>query len=123
MSPRQPVASAPRRSPHGHSASPNTVNKALTPNRSRGVVQNDEYAAFTRRILRAYARRVAAGDIDAITYLAALAGETDTAIRHAVTGLRSNGYSWAEIGARLGVTRQAAQQHWGTHPACGGDAV
>jgi predicted transcriptional regulator len=29
-----------------------------------------------------------------------------------VIGLRRAGYSWAEIAARLGVTRQAAQQHW-----------
>jgi hypothetical protein len=108
--------------PRRHAASPNTVNKQLTPHRAGPAVQNDEYAAFTRRILRAYARRVAAGDIDAITHLADLADETDTAIRNAVTGLRGQGYSWAEIGARLGVTRQAAQQHWGTHP-CSGDAA
>ena len=28
----------------------------------------------------------------------------------AVKGLRGCGYSWAEIGVRLGITRQAAQQ-------------
>ena len=33
----------------------------------------------------------------------------------AVKGLRDFGYSWAEIGSRLGITRQAAQQRWG-HP-------
>lgn len=86
------------------------------------MVQNEQYAVFTRRILRAYACRVAAGDIEAITHLAALAEETDTAIRQAITGLRGHGYSWTEIGARLGVTRQAAQQRWGTQPTCGGDA-
>ena len=118
---RQPNG-APTCPPRPHTASPDTVNKSLTPHRARLAVQNDEYAAFTRRILRAYARRVAAGDIDAITHLADLADETETAIRNAVTGLRGQGYSWAEIGARLGVTRQAAQQHWGTHP-CGGDAA
>jgi hypothetical protein len=32
----------------------------------------------------------------------------------AVKGLRDCGYSWAEIGSRLGITRQAAQQRWGT---------
>ena len=42
-----------------------------------------------------------------------LADEIDTAISQAVTGLRAFGYSWAEIGSRLGVTRQAAQQRWG----------
>ena len=41
------------------------------------------------------------------------AAEIDTAIGQAVTGLRATGYSWAEIGLRLGVTRQAAQQRWG----------
>ena len=106
---------------HGPPASRSTVNKPLTSVRARPV-QNDEYAAFARRILRAYARRVAAGDIDAITRLSALADETDTAIRHAITGLRGHGYSWAEIGTRLGVTRQAAQQHWGAQ-TCGGDAA
>jgi biotin operon repressor len=41
-----------------------------------------------------------------------LAEEIDTAIAEAVTGLRACGYSWAEIGARLGITRQAVQQQW-----------
>ena len=44
-----------------------------------------------------------------------LADDIDTAIAEAVTGLRAFGYSLAEIGTRLGVTRQAAQQRWG-HP-------
>ena len=29
-----------------------------------------------------------------------------------VKGLHRCGYSWAEIGSRLGITRQAAQQRW-----------
>ena len=90
-----------------------SVNQRLTPNRPRRVVENDEYAAFIRRILRAYSRRVAAGDIEAISAMARIARETDTAIRDAVTGLRSIGYSWADIGLRLNITRQAAQQRWG----------
>ena len=75
--------------------------------------ENDEYAAFARRVLRAYARRVAAGDVEALTLMTDLADEIDTAISQAVTGLRAFGYSWAEIGSRLGITRQAAQQRWG----------
>jgi hypothetical protein len=39
--------------------------------------------------------------------------DIDTAIGQAVTGLRAFGYSWADIGARLGITRQAAQQRRG----------
>jgi biotin operon repressor len=41
------------------------------------------------------------------------AEEIDTAIAEAVKGLRTCGYSWAEIGARLGITRHAVQQRWG----------
>jgi hypothetical protein len=86
----------------------------LTPKRGRRQVENDEYAAFVRRILRAYARRVGNGDVEALILMADLAGEIDISIAEAVKGLRGFGYSWAEIGARLGVTRQAAQQRWGT---------
>jgi hypothetical protein len=93
------------------------VNKSLTANRRRKVTENDEYAAFVRRAIRAYTRRVTAGDIDALAGMAALADELDIAIHHAVTGLRArHGYSWADIAARLGISRQAAQQRWGGQP-------
>ena len=85
----------------------------MTPNRRRRSVENDEYASFIRRVIRAHARRIAAGDVDALADLTGLATELDEAITQAVTGLRKTGYSWAEIAVRLGVTRQAAQQRWG----------
>ena len=97
----------------GRSAGPNTVKTPLTPKRAGRVRENDEYAAFARRVLRAYARRIADGDVEALTLMTGLAEEIDTAISQAVQGLRGFGYSWAEIGSRLGVTRQAAQQRWG----------
>jgi hypothetical protein len=90
-----------------------TVNKPLTLKRPSRVVENDEYAAFLRRVIRAYSRRVAAGDIEAITDMAALADDLEHATRQAITGLRAYGYSWADIAARLGITRQGAQQRWG----------
>ena len=96
--------------------SPDTVKATLTPDRAARVVENDEYAAFARRVLRAYARRVADGDVEALTLMLGLSAEIDTAIAQAVTGLRGSGYSWAEIGSRLGITRQAAQQRWGARP-------
>ena len=99
--------------PHpASSPGPDTVNTSLTPRRARRLVENDDYAAFTRRILRAYARRIADGDVDALILMTSLADEIDTAIGQAVTGLRRSGYSWAEIGSRLGITRQAAHQRW-----------
>jgi hypothetical protein len=90
-----------------------TVNKPLTPKRRSRVVENDEYAAFLRRVIRAYSRRVAEGDIEAIAVMAALADDLEEATRQAITGLRGWGYSWADIAMRLGITRQGAQQRWG----------
>jgi len=93
------------------------VKKSLTPKRRFRVVENDEYAAFLRRVIRAYSRRVAAGDIEAITAMAALADDLEDATRQAIIGLRAYGYSWTDIALRLGVTRQGAQQRWGDTPA------
>jgi hypothetical protein len=90
------------------------VNKHLTEKRRYRVVENDQYAAFVRRVIRAYSRRVAAGDIEAITGMARLADNLEDATRHAIAGLREFGYSWADIALRLGITRQGAQQRWGT---------
>jgi ribosomal protein S20 len=90
-----------------------SVKARLTPNRRRRPVENDEYARFVRRVVRAYARRVADGDVDALADMTGLATELDEAISQAVIGLREAGYSWAEIAGRLGVSRQAAQQRWG----------
>ena len=97
----------------GDRARRSSVKTRLTPNRRRRLVENDECASFIRRVIRARARRVAAGDVDALADMTGLATELDEAITQAVTGLRNIGYSWAEIAARLGVTRQAAQQRWG----------
>ena len=95
----------------------NTVKKPLTPRvpsqRRRDVVENDEFAAFARRIIRAHGRRVAAGDVEALRDLVALSANLDEAIGEAVVGLRAFGYSWSEIGTRLGISKQAAQQRWG----------
>ncbi|MEV4764704.1 hypothetical protein AB0J89_18985 [Micromonospora chokoriensis] len=94
-----------------------TVKASLTPNlpgqKRRDVVENDQFAGFARRIIRAHGRRVATGDVEALRDLIALSSVIDDAIGEAVIGLRAFGYSWAEIGSRLGISRQAAQQRWG----------
>ena len=95
---------------------PSGVNTPLTPKRRTRVVENDEYAAFLRRVIRAYSRRVAAGDIEAITTMAALADHLEDATRQAINELNAVGYSWADIAMRLGITRQGAQQRWGDTP-------
>ena len=93
-----------------------SVNRALTSKRRKRLVENDDYVVFLRRVIRAYSRRIASGDIDALTAMADLATDLDQAIGQAITGLRAHGYSWADIGTRLGITRQAAQQRWGGDP-------
>ncbi len=90
-----------------------TVKKPLTSKRRYRITENDEYARFLRRVIRAYSRRVASGDIEAITSMATLADDLEDATRNAITGLRAFGYSWADIALRLGITRQGAQQRWG----------
>jgi hypothetical protein len=87
-----------------------TVNDGLTPKRRQPVTENSEYAVFARRVLRAYSRRVAVGDVESLTDLISLADDIDEAIGQAMHGLRDAGYSWAEISSRLGTTRQ---QRWG----------
>lgn len=89
------------------------VNRALTRQRRRDVVENDDFGAFARRVVRAYGRRVASGDVEALRDLLALGREVEQATTNAVEGLREFGYSWAEIAGRLDITRQAAHQRWG----------
>lgn len=94
---------------------PTSVKPTLTPKRrTRPVVENQDYAAFSRRVIRAAARRVAAGDVEELTHLLGLERELQSAIQTAVNGLRAQGYSWADIALRIGITRQAAHQRWAT---------
>jgi hypothetical protein len=91
----------------------NRDNSGLSAKSRRRFVETDEYCAFIRRAIRAYGRRVADGDVEALPGLLNLSAELDQAIDCAVTGLRGCGYSWTEIANRIGVTRQAARQRWG----------
>lgn len=87
------------------------VKAVLTPE-----VENQKFAQFVRRIIRAHSRRVADGDVEALADLLGLSNELSEAIQSAVDGLRES-YSWAEIGGRVGMSRQAAQGRWGAkHP-------
>jgi hypothetical protein len=119
VNPAKPPGNAALSSTGPHPERKNTVNKGLTPERARHHVENDDYGKFARRVVNGYARRIATGDIEALTQMITLADDIEAAIRTAVIGLREHGYSWAEIGSRLGVTRQAAQQRWG-HTTPGG---
>ena len=51
--------------------------------------------------------------MEALVLLVGLAEEVDAVMAEAVKRLHACGYSWAEIGSRLAISRQAAQQRWG----------
>ena len=89
----------------------NAVKGSLTPKRPDRVVENPEFAAFARRILRAAARRVADGDVEGLAGLVALRSEVDDAIAEAIGGLRSPqwSYSWADIARAQSLRRQENQ--------------
>jgi hypothetical protein len=55
----------------------NTVNERLTSKQTKPVAENDENAAFVRRVLRAYACRIANGDIESLTYMTGLADDIE----------------------------------------------
>jgi hypothetical protein len=55
-----------------------------------------------------HSRRVATGDVKSPAHMISLSDDINNATQQAVDGLRAAGYSWAEIGARIGITRQAA---------------
>ena len=81
--------------------------------RRPGIVENDEYAEFARRVISAYARRVAQGDVDALPGLYRLADEVNSMLATAAVRLHDDaGYSWTDIARRIGISRQAAQQRW-----------
>jgi hypothetical protein len=74
------VREAASTSPASHLPRPDSAKIGLTSNRPRRQVENDECAAFVRRMLRAYARCVGDGDVEALALVTGLAGEIDTAI-------------------------------------------
>lgn len=72
-----------------------------------------------RRMVRGLVRRAAEGDTFALEALVELEAEVPTAVNLAVslmqsgermTGNRSDGYSFTELGAVMGTSRQAARQ-------------
>jgi hypothetical protein len=85
-----------------------------TPERPRRQVENLEYGAFLRRVLRAYTRRAGAGDLDALADLARLRDELDGHLADAVAVLRHEpwSYSWREIAGALGTKRHTAYERF-----------
>lgn len=88
--------------------------RAPATNKAGRYRETSEFVGFVRRSIRALTKRVGAEcDIEGLGPMLQLQQQLDESIGAAVAGLRAAGYSWAEIGARTGTTRQGAQQRWG----------
>jgi hypothetical protein len=82
------------------------------------IVENSDYAKFVGRTIRAYARMVGGeGDIDALPDMIAQLAEMRAAVVSAIEQLRSvHGYSWEDVGIRIGVDRNSARERWNPTP-------
>ena len=74
----------------------------------RRTVETPEYTQTVIRMVEGLGRRVAAGDVDELPALLEVAAAAEHAFRQAGQALQARGYSWEEIGQRLGTTRQSA---------------
>lgn len=77
-------------------------------------METADYAAMMGRMTRAYSQRVADGAAADLPLLVKARADMDAAIAEAVVAnVAEHGYSWADIGRELGITKQAAFQRYG----------
>jgi hypothetical protein len=76
------------------------------------IIEDTDYASGVRRLIRGMGKRASA-DLDALEWLAGAVDYARDALAVAVDGCRARGYSDGEIGAALGITRQAVGQRFG----------
>lgn len=111
------VAAPPRPNADRESLSADRPAEDHAPHPSTGPnlpVETAAFAGMVRRMIRAYSRRVAAGDPEDLTVMLEVRAAFDEAIADAVAGLRSEwDASWADIGRAAGITRQSARERWG----------
>lgn len=73
-------------------------------------VENESYAAFCMRVAKSLGDRVGDGDPHHLEYIRTLREVVREAEGRAILGLMAQGYSYAEIGAGLGISRQAVHK-------------
>lgn len=83
--------------------------------------ENRDIAAFCRRMTRTLERRIVRdGDVAALADLLAIANEVEAAAGRAARALvdpAGANYSWADVGAAIGIARSGAHRRFGTDPA------
>ena len=83
--------------------------------RAERVTEDDTYAAGVARLIRTMGVRASA-DVESLKWLAGAVEHARGALAIAVDGCRARGYSDAEIGAALGITRQAVWKRFPRQP-------
>lgn len=73
-------------------------------------VENESYAKFCARVVKSLGDRVGEGDCHQLQYIRDLAELVKEAEGRAICGLLAQGYSYAEVGAGLGISRQAVHR-------------
>jgi hypothetical protein len=78
--------------------------------------ESPDLVAMLNRVAKALVRRAAEGDLEAVSALRQAERTMGSALIEAAQAAHSepNAYSWTEIGRELGMTRQAAQQRFGS---------
>ena len=79
------------------------------------VIEDDSYAAGVARLIRTMGVRASA-DVEALKWLAGAVEHARGALAVAVDGCRARGYSDGEIGAALGISRQAVWKRFPRQP-------
>ena len=78
--------------------------------RAERVTETGEFGRAAVRMIRAMARRVGASDIAEFGAMWEVMTEAEHAVIEAIDHLRASGFSWAEIGAEIGWSRQRLTQ-------------
>lgn len=79
---------------------------------AKRTVETEAFGAMVRRMLAAYGRRVADGDMSDLAQLAELRESLDGLISTAIAHHVHDGRSWAEVGDAVGMARQHAHRKW-----------
>ena len=75
-------------------------------------IENEDYLAMCRRLLCAAGRRVSDSDPDTLAVFVRLRDTLDHEICLAASSLNEQGYSWADIGKSLSISRAAAHKRF-----------
>ena len=74
--------------------------------------ETDEVGQAARRMIRSVGNRLRDHDVEDLSIIDYLEAAVQQARADAIEGMREHGITDVDIGAQLGMTRQAVQQRW-----------